>query len=108
MRKQQQQQRQQREAKHCGRSGDEEKKDETREDRIEEMRRKVFSWRGHYLYPWAGRKVERGKGKKKKNVNFIIFWQSFFFFASQFDPVFFFYLAKFLYFSTKKLRFYFA
>ncbi len=36
--------------------------------------------------------MERGKGKKK-NVNFIIFWQLFFFlffFDSQFDPVFFF------------------
>jgi hypothetical protein len=52
--------------------------------------------------------VERGKGEKK-NVNIIIFWHLFFLisFASQFDPVFFFNLAKFLYFSTKKFRFFF-
>ncbi len=62
-----------------------------------------------YTHGQEGRtQVERGKGEKK-NVNIIIFWHLFFLisFASQFDPVFFFNLAKFLYFSTKKFRFFF-
>jgi hypothetical protein len=44
----------------------------------EEVRRENFSWRGHYLYAWAGRKDSGGKGKgKKKNVNIIILWHLF-------------------------------
>jgi hypothetical protein len=79
MRKQQQQRQQQRRAKHCGQSGDEEMKDERREKMglgtKEEVSRKIFSWRGHYLYAWAGRKDSGGKGKgEKKNVKFNTFY----------------------------------
>jgi hypothetical protein len=91
MRKQQQQQRK---AKHWGQSGDEEVKDERREKMgfgtKEEVRRKIFSWRGHYLYAWAGRKDSDGKEKGKKKCKFCNFLPFFLFsFASQFDPVFF-------------------
>jgi hypothetical protein len=76
----------------------------------EEVSRKIFSWRGHYLYAWAGRKDSGGKGKgEKKNVkfyNFLAFVFFYFLLLHKFVPVFFFNLAKFLYFSTKKLRFF--
>jgi hypothetical protein len=43
----------------------------------EEVRRENFSWRGHYLYAWAGRKDSGGKGKggkkKCKYYNFLAF-----------------------------------
>jgi hypothetical protein len=78
------------EQKHCGQSGDEEMKDERREKMglgtKEEVSRKIFSWRGHYLYAWAGRKDSGGKGKgEKKNVKFynLLAFVFFYFLCSQ-------------------------
>jgi hypothetical protein len=42
-------------------------KDERREKNGIRDERRIFSWRGHYLYAWAGRKDLGGKGKRERN-----------------------------------------